>query len=123
MTSAGNDGYFNPATLSGTVFADTDNDGDGDSALENAQVALFTDPNGDGDPADGVQAGLPVQTNSSGVYTFSGITYGDYVIVLLPISDYLAVIDGDTTDAADDHSNVSTTDRRIPVSVVAARRS
>lgn len=120
MTSAGNDGYFNPATLSGTVFADTDNDGDGDNALENAQVALFTDPNGDGDPADGVQAGLPVLTDSSGVYTFSGITYGDYVIVLLPITDYLAVVDGDTTDAADDHSNVSTTDRRIPVSAMAA---
>ena len=112
-------GFLAPATISGTVFSDDDNDNDGDTAMENVTLTLFTDPNGDGDPTDGVQVGSPVTTNASGAYSFTGLAPGSYVVVQTQPAGYLTVTDGDTTTPADDLANPSTTDNRIPVTVIA----
>lgn len=51
-----------PGSLSGTVYADTNNDNVGDVGIGGVTLTLFSDPNGDGDPSDGVQVGLPTTT-------------------------------------------------------------
>jgi uncharacterized repeat protein (TIGR01451 family) len=121
-TSGGIDGYFLPATISGTVFADNNNDNVGDSAMEGVTISLFTDPNGDGDPSDGAQVGSSVLTNPSGLYTFANLVPGRYVVVQTQPVGYLTVTDSDTTidsvGSPADAVNSSTTDNQIPVNVM-----
>lgn len=115
------------ATISGAVLADTDGNGTGDVGLAGVHLTLYTDPNGDGDPSDGAPVDNPnlagtqdyvVTTNGSGVYTFTNVAPGSYVIVQTQPAGYLSVSDGDTTTPGDDAANASPTDNRIPVSVV-----
>ncbi|MBX7207515.1 MAG: putative Ig domain-containing protein [Verrucomicrobiaceae bacterium] len=106
-------------TISGSVLADTNNDNIGDVGVQNVTVTLFSDPNGDGDPSDGAQIGSPVQTDVNGDYTFINVAPGNYVVVKTPPAGYLTVADGDTTNPNDDAANVSLTDNRIPVGIVA----
>ncbi|MBL9143555.1 MAG: carboxypeptidase regulatory-like domain-containing protein [Verrucomicrobiaceae bacterium] len=115
-TDTGNDFLEeNPGVISGSVLADTNNDDDGDVGIQGVTITLFTDPNGDGNPADGVQVGSPITTNSSGDYTFTGLPPGNYVVVETQPSGYLTVSDGDSTNGGDDLANASITDNRIPV--------
>ncbi|HAX77762.1 MAG TPA: hypothetical protein DCY88_18470, partial [Cyanobacteria bacterium UBA11372] len=64
-TSAGNDGYFKPATVTGHVYLDTDGDGTQDAGepnLPNINV-LITDANGNT---------RTVVTNANGDWTATG---------------------------------------------------
>lgn len=106
-------------TISGTVFADTNNDDLGDAPLLGVTIALFTDPNGDGDPTDGAQLGGSITTDAGGGYAFGNLEPASYVVVQTQPVGYLTVSDGDTTATADDAANTSTTDNRIPVAITA----
>ncbi|MDP0491605.1 MAG: SdrD B-like domain-containing protein, partial [Verrucomicrobiota bacterium JB023] len=114
-TDAGNDFIEElPATISGSIFADTDNDDVGEDLLPGVTVSLFADTNGDGVP-DG--SALATQEATDGTYSFTGLAAGDYVVVETQPSGYLTVSDEDSTDGGDDLANVDTTDNLIPVSV------
>ncbi|MDP0491224.1 MAG: SdrD B-like domain-containing protein, partial [Verrucomicrobiota bacterium JB023] len=102
------------ATISGSIFADTDNDDVGEDLLPGVTVSLFADTDGDGVP-DG--SALATQESTDGTYSFTGLAAGDYVVVETQPSGYLTVSDGDSTDGGDDLANVDTTDNLIPVSV------
>ena len=65
---------------SGNVSKDTNNNGTGDENLVGVTIRLYTDPNGDGNPSDGVWVGITT-TDSSGNYSFTNLTPGDYVAV------------------------------------------
>lgn len=81
--------------ISGEVRHDTDGDGsfaDTDAGISNVTVTLYTDPNSDGDPADGVVTAVTA-TASSGAYTFTGISAGNYVIVETDPSGYISTAD------------------------------
>ncbi len=106
-------------TISGSVFADTDNNNTGDAPIAGVTLKLFTDPNGDGDPSDGVEVGSDTTTNNAGAYSFTNVSPGKYVVVETQPSGYLTVTDGDTTTPGDDVANASTTDNRIPVTITA----
>jgi len=82
-------------SVSGQVREDTDADGDLldlDDGIAGVTIVLWTDPNGDGNPADGVAIRTNV-TDSSGHYTFTGVTAGNYVIVETDLPNYLSTAD------------------------------
>ncbi|WP_341405633.1 SdrD B-like domain-containing protein [Luteolibacter soli] len=119
-TDTGNDFVEEqPGTISGTVWADTNNDDTGDVGIAGVVLTLFTDPNADGNPADGVQYGSTTATITGGTYSFTNLPPGAYVVVETQPSGYFTVTDGDTTSPGDDAANSSTTDNRIPVAVAA----
>ena len=111
-----------PAVISGSVLADTNNDNVGDTGMMGVTVTLFTDPNNDGNPADGVAVTTAV-TASNGSYTFTNVSPGSYVVVETQPAGYFDVTDVDTTadtvGSPADASNVSGTDNRIPVNIMA----
>ena len=120
-TSSGNNFIEEqPATISGSVLADTNNDNAGDVGISGVTVTLFTDPNGDGNPADGAQVGSPFTTPANGAYSFTNLAPGTYVVVETQPAGYNTVTDVDSTTPGDDVANSSTTDNRIPVTVAAA---
>lgn len=83
------------ASITGIVWDDSSGAGAngvldaGEPRLDNVRVELWTDPNGDGNPADGTRVATDL-TDSSGVYLFSAVTAGNYVVVVatstLPVS-------------------------------------
>jgi uncharacterized repeat protein (TIGR01451 family) len=97
VSASANSPIANPAT--GSITGIVWDDSSGASAngvidvseprLNNVRVELWSDPNGDGNPADGVRL-TSVLTNSSGVFLFSAVTAGNYVVVVatstLPVS-------------------------------------
>ncbi len=107
--------------ISGTVMKDTDNNNTGDTPFSGVTVTLYTDPNGDGNPADGVAYGAPVVTNGSGVYSFTGVVPGTYVVVETDLSGYQSVSDGDSTVDSPltpaDAANTNTNDNRLAVNL------
>lgn len=111
-------GYYQTSVINGFVLADSNNDNIGDLAITGVTLTLYSDPNGDGDPADGVVIGSLIVSDSSGAYSFTNLAPGSYVVVETQPSDYLTVIDGDTTNPGDDTINASSTDNAIPVTVV-----
>ena len=113
-------GYYEGGIISGTVFADTYNNGSSYAGISGVTMTLYTDPNGDGDPADGVPYGSATTTAVDGLYSFSNLPVGDYVVVeTQPITPnrYLTLSDGDSSSSNDDAANISITDNLIPVSV------
>ena len=73
------------APISGRVVNDANGNGDlgeraGEAGITGVTVQLWTDPNGDGNPADGVLYDTTV-TIANGVYTFSNVPPGNYVVV------------------------------------------
>ena len=100
-------------SISGQVRHDTDADGsmlDSDSGLAGATLVLFTDPNGDGNPADGLPFGLPITTTSTGLYSFSSVPPGNYVVLSINPSGFVST--ADVSGPNDD---------RIPVTVGTAQ--
>ena len=90
---AGNDGYFLPGAISGSVFADTDDDGDGDVPLENVVVRLLDSL---GNPVlDGFGDPVTTLTLADGSYQFGGLPPGDYCVVQDQPSGYASVSDTD----------------------------
>lgn len=90
---AGNDGYFNPGSISGFVLADTDDDGDGEVPLENVVVRLL---DAVGDPIlDGFGDPVTTLTLADGSYQFGGLPPGDYCVVQDQPAGYASVSDTD----------------------------
>ena len=90
---AGNDGYFLPGIISGSVLADTDDDGDGDVPLENVVVRLLDSL---GNPVlDGFGDPVTTLTLADGSYQFGGLPPGDYCVVQDQPSGYVSVSDTD----------------------------
>ncbi|HKH43923.1 MAG TPA: SdrD B-like domain-containing protein [Thermoanaerobaculia bacterium] len=97
VSASANKGVANAptASITGTVWDDSSGasangvlDG-GEPRLDNVRVELWSDPNNDGNPADGVRL-TSVLTNASGVFLFSAVNAGNYVVVVatstLPVS-------------------------------------
>ena len=120
-------GLFIPGSISGTVYQDNNNDNTGDVAVGGFSLTLYSDPNGDGNPADGAPVDNPnipgIQnytiSTGDGSYAFTGLTLGNYVVVIGSVPSYSNINDLDsTTDGATspaDPANASITDLRIPV--------
>lgn len=92
-TSAGNDGYFQPGTISGSVTADTDNDDDGDDPISGVTLTL-KDSNGDDiDSNISLPATQPTTTttNGSGAYSFGNLPPGSYRVSETDPVGYLSV--------------------------------
>lgn len=91
--NAGNDGYYIPGSISGTVLADTDNDGDGDLPLANVTLRLLDSI---GNPVlEGLGQPVTTITLANGTYSFSGVVPGDYCVVQDQPSNYNSVSDTD----------------------------
>ncbi len=79
-------GYYIPtATIYGNVWHDVDGDtvtDGGDNGLPGFTVKLYDDTDADGDP-DGAAVDT-VTTGANGNYFFSGLSAGDYVVVVTP---------------------------------------
>jgi len=91
--------------ISGQVRHDGDGDGDftdADSGLPGATIQLFTDPNGDGNPVDGALVSNLV-TPASGLFQFTNLLPGVYVLVETDPSGYASTAD-----------TVGANDNRIP---------
>ncbi|WMP16628.1 IPTL-CTERM sorting domain-containing protein [Thiothrix lacustris] len=114
-------GFYLPepgkGTISGTVKADTTGDTMGEDALAGVLIALL---NKDGTPVLD-KDGKPVTTltDTSGVYLFTDVAPGDYLVVETAPAGYTSVSDQDSTSPEDDAVNTNTNDNSIPVSVVA----
>jgi uncharacterized repeat protein (TIGR01451 family) len=97
VSASANKNIANPATGSITGIVWDDSSGasgngvidTGEPKLSNVRVELWTDPNNDGNPADGTRVATDL-TDSSGVFLFSAVTAGNYVVVVatstLPVS-------------------------------------
>ncbi|GHC41381.1 hypothetical protein GCM10007100_02650 [Roseibacillus persicicus] len=110
-----------PAVISGTVLADTDNDGFGDEPIEGVVITLTSDTgdpiDADGDAGNGVQL-VTATTASDGSYSFPNVLFGDYGVQETQPTGFDSVSDGDTTTPGDDAANTDTLDDFIPVSVL-----
>ncbi len=91
--SAGNDGYFLPGSISGSVFADTDGDGDGDAPLQSVLLRLLD------------SAGSPVLNTLGQPVTTLTLADGSYLFPNLPPADYCVA-----QDQPSGYNSVSDTD-------------
>lgn len=87
-------------SISGVVFRDLNNNGvfnsGTDQAIQSAEIRLFNDANNNGAIDTGeAQVGSPQTTNSSGMYSFSGLTAGSYVVRQIASSS-LGIVQRDT---------------------------
>jgi len=118
-------GFYRVA-IGDLVFVDLTDDGDYDLGMDvplsGAVVQLFTStgvevPVG----ADGVLGTTPdavggMTTAASGLYSFSGLPAGDYVIQVTPPAGYSSTVDGsDAADTADPDVNTNQNDNGIGV--------
>ncbi|MBK8347126.1 MAG: carboxypeptidase regulatory-like domain-containing protein [Saprospiraceae bacterium] len=99
-----------PASISGTVTADTNNDNIGDTPLANVTLQL----------KDAVTGAViaTTTTNAQGQYTFSNVAPGNYTIMETDPAGYQDVSDVDTTPDPDGNDGATPNDM-IPVTVTA----
>lgn len=98
--NAGNDGYFLPGSITGSVFADTDNDNDGDAPLGGVTLTLV-DSAGDPIDSDPMTSGIQARTTSTlpdGSYAFINLPPGVYGVRETQPSGYNSVTDKDGGD-------------------------
>lgn len=90
---AGNDGYFNPGSISGTVLADTDNDDDGDVPINGVMLTLKDSNGADIDSDAGTPGTQPTTATTAlnGTYSFTGLFAGTYRVVETDPAGYLSV--------------------------------
>ncbi len=103
---------YQPASITGKVVYDPDGNGDTKetgTALSGVLVTLYTDPNGDGNPADGKIVGT-VTTGKDGVYSFTDLDPGKYVLLETDPAGKLST--GDTA---------STNDNLIPLALLSGQ--
>ncbi len=90
---AGNDGYYQPGSISGTVLADSNGDSLGDTPLENVVLHLLDSL---GNPVlDGLGDPVTTLTLADGGYSFPGLPPGDYRVVQDQPANYASVSDTD----------------------------
>ena len=112
--SAGNDGYFLPGSISGTVLADTDGDNDGDAPIENVLLRLLDSL---GNPVlDGLGQPVTTLTLPGGAYQFGGLPPGDYCVVQDQPANFASVSD---TDGPNDNVIGNVT----PIEVIAGQNN
>lgn len=78
-------GFVPGLAIGNFVWQDTDNDGvqdAGEPGIPNVAVACYPDANNDGTP-DSTTPASSTTTNASGIYTCSGLTPNNYVVVIL----------------------------------------
>jgi LPXTG-site transpeptidase (sortase) family protein len=88
-TSAGNDGYYTPGSISGTVYNDLNGNGGfdtGEPGIENVTVTLY-------DGSDNLI--VTTTTDASGNYSFPNLPAGDYYVVESDPSGYTSTGDVD----------------------------
>ena len=95
--NAGNDGYFLPGSITGSVFADTDNNNSGDTPLGGVTLTLVDSAGNpvDSDPnTSGVQP-RTTTTAPGGTYSFTNLPPGTYGVLETQPSGYNSVSDKD----------------------------
>jgi Ig-like domain CHU_C associated/SdrD B-like domain len=110
-----------PGAITGYVFHDFDNDevpetGEG---LENVEVKLFVDQNTNG-VADDPTPIATVMSNAAGLYQFSNVQTGNYVVVESQPIDYISIKDFDQSNDGDEVPNTNMTNDTIPVTITNA---
>jgi uncharacterized repeat protein (TIGR01451 family) len=110
---------FPTASISGSVFEDTDGDDFGDVTMDEVQITLL---DGAGNPVDFNPATPAIEpytvTTFNGAYEFPNLPPGDYIVQQSQPAGFVTVSDGDSTLGGDDASNTSLFDNQIPVSIV-----
>ncbi len=93
-------GYYQPGSITGTVFADLDNNDTGDTAIAGVTLILKNSSGNDIDSDPNIAGVQPTTaiTNASGVYTFGNLVPGSYRVVQTQPSGYLSVSDVDGTN-------------------------
>ena len=109
-------GYNIPnAVLYGNVWWDVDGDtitDAGDTGLSGFTVQRWSDPNGDGNPADGALQATTT-TDSSGNYSFGGLSPASYVIVVVPP----ALLNTAWVETVETTGGTSSLNNQIPVTI------
>ncbi|QTN31576.1 DUF11 domain-containing protein [Akkermansiaceae bacterium] len=92
-TSAGNDGYFLPGSITGIVRVDNNNDGTPDAIRAGAILSL---QDGNGDPVLGA-GNVPVTTvtAANGTYSFGNLPPGTYQVAKINDPGYRSISDKD----------------------------
>ena len=73
------------ASIGDTVFEDPNGNGTqdpGEAGLANVTVSLYIDENGDGIVDGGETVNMTDDTNTAGIYEFTGLMTGDYLVVI-----------------------------------------
>jgi len=101
---------FYQAAIGNLVFVDVDKDGTnntGDLLLTGATVQLFAS-NGS------TQIGSDVTTGVTGIYSFTGLPAGDYIVKVTPPVGYVSTVDTSApTDTTDPDTNTDNNDNGI----------
>nr|WP_255603123.1 SdrD B-like domain-containing protein [Oscillochloris sp. ZM17-4] len=122
-------GFYQPLSLGDLVFIDRDNNGtfDGtDSPLAGASVDLFFDANGNGTLEDnsgsgGVDETIATATQTTaadGLYLFTNLKPGGYIVRVTPPAGYSS--SDDLTDTPNPNSNTNDDDNGIGVGATAS---
>ena len=107
-------GLFQPASLGDLVFFDANKNGiqdAGEKGVAGVTVTLF-----DG---TGKQVGTPATTDANGLYSFTGLTPGDYSVQFTPPAGYVVTAPNQGTDTAKD-SNADTATGKTAVVTLAS---
>ncbi|NEQ73047.1 MAG: hypothetical protein F6K23_08130, partial [Okeania sp. SIO2C9] len=98
----------NNASISGTVFEDTDNNGTGDIPLEGVTITLRDDQGNNV---------ATTTTGSDGTYSFNDVEPGDYEVVQTNLPGYQDVSDQDNSNDGDPTDNNTTVDNIVGVTL------
>jgi hypothetical protein len=107
-----------PGSIVGAVFVDENGDEDPDSGegLVGVIISLYADVNEDG-IADSSTPVDTIHTSSLGIYAFTNIPVGSYIIEETQPSGYESVKDFDSTNDLDHVPNSNLLDDKIPVTL------
>ena len=115
-------GYNIPsAVVYGNIWWDVDGDATtdaGDVGQSGFTVQRWSDPNGDGNTADGALQATTT-TDSNGNYSFSGLSAGSYVIVVIPPT----LLNKAWVETVETTGGTSSLNNQVPVTVTAGQIS
>ena len=108
----------NPGSIEGYVFEDlNDNDSpDPGEGIDSVMIRLFADFNKDG-KADGVGAVDSVLTDTSGFYSFTGVSPNTFVLVEEQPDGYYSIADVDASEDVDDVPNTNQQNDTLTVTI------
>lgn len=113
-TSAGIDGYFLPGSIGNFVWNDENRNGQqdlGEAGIAGVAVKLYRPGFGadgiEGNSDDGLSFGT-VYTDGDGLYSFTGLRPGNYVVEFMAASGYQRSLANQGSDASDSDADVTT---------------
>lgn len=113
-TSAGNDGYFLPGSIGNFVWDDANRNGQqdiGESGIAGVGVKLYRPGFGadgiEGNSDDALSFGT-VFTDGGGLYSFTGLRPGNYVVEFTAATGYQRSLANQGDDASDSDANATT---------------